>query len=282
MLGRFNSVVVWIASLTAGAGLSAALPDESASDVTFLSVGQGDCTVIRHRGATILVDAGPRTERFDAGARLVAPKLRKMGIDRIDLLFLTHPDADHIGGLPGISRLIEVKCVATPAHFRGDPELLAALSEAEVEDSSVIWLTGRARVMVDTMSLSTSVPNMEPGADGNEGSLFVKASCGGGSVVLTGDADIETELRQLGVDNWSCDVLKAGHHGSGGSTGEPWLMETQPEAVIVSCGRENSYGHPAAEVLNRISRCGAAVSRTDIEGDIRFTFGLRGMLRLRP
>lgn len=201
---------------------------------------------------------------------MVAPKLRTMGVDRIDLVLLTHPDTDHIGGLAGLAQRIPIERLGVSSEFRRHPDLLAALRSAKIDASEVWWIPSDSRVQFQDLSLFVRAPKISEGDNDNEGSLFIEARLLGTRVVLTGDAGEATEIVQAGRGNWRAELLKAGHHGSAGSTSSVWLNEVQPREVVISCGANNRFGHPAAATLNRIRAAGAKVARTDLEGDIRY------------
>lgn len=262
--------ISWAGSLAMGAGLGTLGTEPDVAEVVFLSVGQGDCTVIRDGEQTILIDAGPATDQFDAGARLVATKLRRMGVDRVDLVLLTHPDADHIGGLSGLASHIRIDRIAAAGYFRGHQEIGRELREANWDSERVLWLWRDSLLATLRAMITIRLPNDTAITADNEGSPFIKVRIGADSVVLTGDAGEEAEAAELGRDDWSATILQAGHHGSAGSTSSPWLREVQPRFVVVSCGRNNRYGHPAPATLERIAEAGADVLRTDQAGDIRF------------
>jgi len=280
--GRFSSVTLWVAALCGGAGSSAFVSGGSEPpELIFLSVGQGDCTVIRRSDFTILIDAGPRTDSYDAGP-FIASKLRKLGIHRVDLVILTHPDSDHIGGLAGLAGLVPVRHVAVPGYFRDRPDLADSFSRAGIGGESLMWLASDSQLKLEGgLEMVIRLPKFESGMPDNDGSPFIRVGAGGHTAVLTGDASSEAEMQIEAREVWDCDVLKAGHHGSKSSTCESWLAETSPRFVIVSCGRNNSYGHPAPEVLERARRSGADVLRTDELGDIRFRWSSSGLERVR-
>ena len=248
--------------------------------MSFLSVGQGDCTVLRSDDLTVLIDVGPVSDTFDAGSRLVAPKLRQRGIDAVDLVILTHPDIDHIGGLAGLMSKVRVEKVAAAAYFRGHPDLERELGRAGLGDEDVLWLAQDARCRVGDAELDIRLPSYAPGDPDNEGSPFMRWSQGGHSAVMTGDASLETEAAEVGRDDWEAEILKAGHHGSSRATSLAWLRRVHPQTVVVSCGRHNRFGHPAAATLKRIAKIGAQVLRTDLDGDIDFERTAGGWVRV--
>ncbi len=238
--------------------------------LTVLSVGQGDCAVFQSSGFTMLVDVGPSSEYVDAGERIVAPKLRSRGIRSLDLVVLTHPDADHIGGLPALSRRFRIGRVVASSVFQFHPDLVATLREAKLEDQ-VVWMQRDALLTAGEVKVRLWAPRLDIGEGDNEGSLLTRIEVGEAVALLCGDAGAETEHEAIGTGyDWDVDVLTAGHHGSRGSTSIAWLAATSPRWVTVSCGRGNPYGHPAPEVLTRAETRGAKVFRTDRDGDLVF------------
>jgi competence protein ComEC len=264
-----KSTILWAGAAAIGFG-AGTVPESLPTRLTFLAVGQGDCAVFQHAGATILIDAGPGNRESDSGRRVVFPKLRAMGVDRIDVVFLTHPDADHVAGLRSLRRLLPISKVAMSGHFRQNDEMKMWLGEFGMSDSQMLWLGDSARVRVGDFQIGLESPAMSPGTADNEGSLFARIEGDGASALLSGDANEETELKMLRKSGGPVEVLKAGHHGSRTSCGTVWLNSTHPNWVVISCGRENRYGHPAKQTLQRISNAKAKLARTDLEGDIVF------------
>jgi len=216
----------------------------------------------------VLVDAGPRTEGFDAGERLVAPQLRAFGVHKIDCLVITHPDLDHVGGLATVADRFRVGRVLVSSVFRNDSEMLDALGRAGFSPSQVYWLNGVWRAQIGAFDLVVAAPPGYSGIEPNEGSLFVRADVGDASLLITGDANSETEAKMSAVWDWDVDVLKAGHHGSRFSTSAEWLKLTSPSVVVASSGRGNLYGHPAKSMVERVREYGAEFLRTDRDGTV--------------
>lgn len=270
MLARFSAALLWISALVGGAMFGLADGPPETSRLAFLSVGQGDCTVIRHAGYTILFDAGPASDSLDAGSRWVAPKLKAMGARRVDLLILTHPDLDHIGGLPGLSSRLKIGNIAIPAYFREHPDLIKTLAAARIDGTKLIWIDHPIRIRVTDMAMEIRLPNFQPDSADNEGSPFIRVDWNGSTVVLTGDASEETEIAMMGRADWESDILKAGHHGSASSTSEAWLNRVRPDRVIASCGINNRFGHPANALIERVKNRGIILQRTDQDGDLVF------------
>jgi len=271
-------------ALVAAVGLGVALErrtDPSVTRLSFLSVGQGDCIVFQHRGKTVMIDAAPKVEGFDAGERLASPELYRLGVKRLDLVLITHPDSDHVGGLPALARRFPVGQVVIPGRFREHAEMRSWLSRARIPSSKVLWLHGAAQATIGEYSFDLYAPEARGNPDDNDGSMFVRLAGPATTAVFTGDAssEVEEEVLASGL-GWRAQILKAGHHGSRFSTGDPWLAAVGPTVVIVSCGRNNTYGHPSPDLLARLERRGIVVYRTDRHGTLSFDLTSAGA-RLR-
>lgn len=250
--------------------------------LSFIAVGQGDSAVLQSGSHTVLIDVGPRTDTFDAGERIVVPELYRLGVDSIDVVLLSHPDSDHVGGLPAIAKRFRIGVVCIPEGFRHNADMLSWLSRARISPQNVFWLDGEADFSVDRFQVKIIAPPMELGVSDNEGSMFVRIDDGLASAVLTGDAGSATEdlMASKNLD-WSAQLVKAGHHGSRWSTGTNWLRKTNPGLAIISVGRNNTYGHPSALVLSRLARAHVPYLRTDQHGTATFVVGNSGFELLR-
>ncbi|HUG28321.1 MAG TPA: DNA internalization-related competence protein ComEC/Rec2, partial [Gemmatimonadales bacterium] len=272
----------WILTTTTAWGRLGA-DDAAALTLHFLDVGQGDGTLIRTpAGRWVLIDAGPADQRMDAGRRVVAPYLARHGARRVEVALVSHVHADHLGGLASVLRRVPAAMVVEPAMPVADGgydrflDLLAADGQP--------WRAGRRgdRFALDGVSFEILHPDTTWawwGLDLNENSLVVRVTYADFSALLTGDAGVpaESELAgQLGA----VDLLKVGHHGSRGSTGESFLAETRPALAVISAGRNNRHGHPAPEALARLEAAGSIVRRTDQDGTIRVTV-TPGRMRVR-
>jgi competence protein ComEC len=236
----------------------------------FLDVGQGDGAAIRTPGGRwLLVDLGPRSAGSDAGRRVVAPFLARHGVRRLEMIVLSHGHLDHLGGGASVLDRFRTGIVLDPAAQVPDPAYTGFLDE--VEAAGVAWRAARAGTTfeLDGVRFAVLHPDTtwtEWGTDVNEDSIVLRVEFGGFSALFAGDAGLPAEARLRGRVG-AADLLKVGHHGSRGSSGEAWLDEVSPTAAIVSVGR-NRYGHPAPEALARLIRHGADVWRTDREGTV--------------
>jgi competence protein ComEC len=255
------------------------VPREPELRVTFLDVGQGDCTVFEFpEGGTLLVDAGPLRGTWDAGERVVVPFLAARGIGRIDALAVTHPQLDHFGGAPALLERIAVGRVLEPGQppaLSRNPDLREPLRAKGVPlilprrgDRLEI---GGAEIQVLHPTDAWIRDDPDPVSE-NEACLVLRVSWGGVSFLMTGDIGAAAEadlVSRLGGELGS-DVLKVGHHGSRHSSTPAFLDAVDPAVAVVSAGRGNRFGHPDPSVLERLRRRGTAVVRTDRLGGIVF------------
>lgn len=248
---------------------------DGALTVHFLDVGQGDAAVLRTpHGRWIVIDAGPRTAERDAGRRVVVPFLRRQGARQVDVVVASHGHADHVGGLPALFAALPVDLVLDPGEPVPEAAYLAYL--AAVEQAGARWRRARAgdAVDVDGVRLEVLSPDRDWAdrtLDPNEESVVLLVQFGRHRLLFTGDAGEPVERRLAGRVG-DVDLLKVGHHGSRTATGAGWLAELRPETAVISVGRRNRYGHPAADVLERLAAAGARVVRTDVAGTATLTF----------
>jgi competence protein ComEC len=237
--------------------------------VQFFDVGQGDATFIQTpSGRQILVDGGlyPNTLNEALG--------RQMPFwDReIDIVVATHPDADHVSGLPGVFERYRVGRLITDGEGPGesaayDAVLLAAQATAtEIHGAT----SGETIAIGDGVRLEILHPGSgSSGAGGNDNSVCLRLVYGDFTLLMTGDAETEGERMLLESGQpLSALVFKAGHHGSNSSSTMPFLEAVGSQIMVISVGEDNRYGHPHPEVLARAEAVGAAVLRTDELGTI--------------
>lgn len=287
-LHRFIAVSLFIGTLF----WAYSPPDEWGikTRVTFLDVGQGDCTLIEtEQGRTILIDGGgtPFTERerwkvrrdpFEAGKDVVVPFLKYRGIDQIDTLIITHGDADHIGGLKAVISRFPVKNVIRnplPPHSKLEKELMEQLNDQGTPIyTAPIGITLPIEDGVWWQFLHPSVEErLKNGESTNNDSVVILFSFYGHPLLMTGD--IEKVAEDVLLKRWNLppvEVLKVAHHGSKTSTQESWLQQINPKEAVISVGRKNRYGHPSQAVIQRIQKHQARIWRTDQHGAITIFF----------
>ena len=242
--------------------------------VFFLDVGQGDAAVLRTpHDRWLVIDGGPRTPERDAGRQVVVPFLRGQGVGRVAVVVATHGDADHLGGLPAVVEAFDPELVLEPGEPLGRSLYLEFL--AGVETSGARWHAARAgdRVEVDGVALEVLSPDslwLRLPLDVNEHGVVLRVRYGAVRVLFQADAGLPVEGRLAGTVG-RVELLKVGHHGSKTATSDEWLDELAPREAVISVGRNNHYGHPAPEVLERLARHGVTVFRTDRSGTITFS-----------
>lgn len=245
--------------------------------VTFLDVGQGDSAFIQFPyGGNMLIDGG-QGGRYDMGKRVLTPFLRRKGVRRIDILLLTHPHADHVGGLPTVLRNFEVGLVleSGQSHTTYSYEEFLRLVEEKkipyrvVKDGESI--EGYKRVKIHVLN---PPPTLLEGtrSDLNNNSVVLKLIYGKTSLLLSADIEAEAEERLLSYGHLlKSTLIKVPHQGSHSSSTKPFLKLVDPEAAIISVGRRNPFGHPSAVVLKRYQEMGIRTYRTDRQGAVIFT-----------
>ena len=253
--------------------------------VTVLDVGQGDSVLIElpYRKGVYLIDTGgivsfreeewqKRTEEFDVGEEIVLQALKEKGIRKIDKLILTHGDYDHIGGTETLIEEMNIGELLYGTSNTYDDLELALLNKAAQAGIKVTfveagmgWREGGARFFVlNPQTVSQS---------GNDRSIVLYTEMGGLSWLFTGDLEQEGERRLLSTYlHLKADVLKVAHHGSKTSTSQPFLDRIQPKVAIISAGKNNRFGHPHREVVERLEKRGVVVYRTDESGAISFRY----------
>ena len=236
-------------------------------EIIVFSVGQGDCTLVRSQGVGILIDAAPADEQFDAAKSIVLPKLRQLGVEDIKMILLSHPDRDHVGGLASLHKAFPEAKILMSSQFRNDEKMNRELFQDHIASSQVDWID-QLDGHVGNFQVKVRCPRWTERGDDNAGCMFVRVSEGKASFVTSGDAPASTEIFMSGVIDWKSQVVHAGHHGSRTSSAWPWLLAVKPEIAVISCGRNNRYGHPHAESVDRLEKIGAKIYRTDQMGDI--------------
>lgn len=232
--------------------------------VHFIDVGQGDSILIRQKDHSMLVDAGENDQ-----GDVVVSYLKSQGIDQLDYVIGTHPHSDHIGGLDDVIQSFEVDRVFLPPIEHTTATFEEVLDAIEVKDLSLtlpqvgdVWELGEA-------SFTILAPNKDYGDDLNNWSIGIRVEYGDNHFVLCGDAEAQAEadICANGLP-LGADVLKAGHHGSSTSTSDLFLDQVAPSWVVIQCGKDNSYGHPHKETLEKLKGRGIGVLRTDLEGTL--------------
>lgn len=247
-------------------------PRNREARVDFLDVGQGDASFIRtDGGATVLIDGGNATERWDVGERVVAPWLWAQGVKRLDCVVATHPDRDHIGGLPYIVDRFDVGIVLLPYRTKPDPREQPLLDVCARKGIPVRRLIRGDRIDLDEdarLEVLHPPPSWPESSSGNNRSLVLRLTWNGPPVLFPGDIQQEAE-REVAARPCDAEVLKAPHHGSRTSSTPPFIDAVGPRHCIVSSGPRGEVADP--DIMARYEAQNIHVWRTDTLGGIRLT-----------
>jgi competence protein ComEC len=233
-----------------------------------LDVGQGDSILTRAADRVVLVDGGGRSDAVRFGETTLLPLLVDRGVRRIDVVALTHAHPDHCGGLPAVIDHLEVGSIwITPRRFTG--ECAENIPAASIRSRTPIHLVREG----DTFALPAihgtvlvAESRFRRAAENNS-SLVLRLQLERRRVLLTGDVEAEAE-RDLLDRLRRCDILKVAHHGSKSSSTPAFLDAVAPRIGVISCGRENRFGHPHAQVLDALAARHIRVWRTDRNGSV--------------
>ncbi len=236
----------------------------------FIDVGQADCILIMTPDGNMLVDSGTNSSEAQLKSYLY-----DLEIESFEYLILTHPHDDHIGGADMIVKEFDVENVIMTDTDEDIDMYTNLLSFIEDRDINLIEAVSGESFYVGECKSTVIAPNKdyEEYDEVNSTSVVLKCEFGECSVILTGDAETDSEAEMIAEygDFLDCDILKLGHHGSKTSSSYQFLEITSPEYAIACCGKDNTYGHPAAEVVYRLNLFGIQLLRTDKEGSIVFT-----------
>lgn len=235
--------------------------------IHFIDVGQGDCTVIDDNGHCMIIDGG-ESENGDK----IVNYIKGLGISKIDYVIATHPHADHIGGLCKVIGNFDVNNIIMPDAVSSSKVFENFLSAVEKSNAKVIKAENGNKYKLGLSEFNVVGP-IKPDGNMNNNSVVIKLRYGNNSVLLAGDAEYEEEndIVNSGVDI-SADVLKVGHHGSKTSTSDEFVSKVKPKYVVISVGKDNNYGHPSEDIIEKIGKMGVSIYRTDTMGNIVMTF----------
>ena len=212
-------------------------------EVSFINVGQGDCTLIRSKNHVALIDTGG-LNNIDVANSALIPYLKKKRIYKIDKLFITHYDYDHYGAFEELNKTYPIK---------------------DVYDYHSIFPISMGNITFNNYNYYAKSD------EENDKSLVIGFSNCQKDFLIMGDAPSYIEKEIIKHESQiPCDILKVGHHGSNTSTSEEWLQYLKPDVAVVSCGKNNRFGHPNKEVIDLLNKYQIQIRRTDLEGTIAF------------
>ena len=234
--------------------------------VHYIDVGQADCILLETDGQFMLIDGGNRDD-----SQLVVSYLEQQGVQELEAVVCTHAHEDHVGGLPSVLAVYPTKTVYAPTKtyssnifdkfvYYTDQQGLTITIPAPGDSFQL----GQAKVTV--------MGPVKSYAETNDTSIVLMVDFLETRFLFTGDMEKEAENDMLDywgeTYNWNCDVLKSGHHGSSTSSSYRLIYETDPESIVISVGKDNSYGHPHRETVALYKDAGIPAFRTDELGHV--------------
>ena len=238
-------------------------------EISYLDVGQGDAAYIKVNDMDILIDAGPKSD-----VDKLIKQLEEKNIDDFEIIVATHPHEDHIGGMTKVLQSYKVENFYMPKVEHSTKTFENMIKEVEKRGLKVKVLKEGVNIDIgEGALLETFSPNQEEYNNLNNYSPIMKLTFGNNSFLFTGDAEkeVESEVLNKYKDKLNSDVIKFGHHGSSTSSSQSFIEAVSPSCGIISCGVDNSYGHPHKEILNIIQDMNIKSYRTDTQGQITVT-----------
>jgi competence protein ComEC len=252
-------------------------------EISFLSVGQGDAVLMEIPGGNrLLYDAGP------PGGGVLRALEAKLGpfVRTLDVVVLSHPDMDHIGGFPALCERYHIDLVivsgAEATHGADDAssECIKKKGIQQLVAKRGMQIELGGEVVGDILFPDRDASKMET----NSASIVLRVTQGSSTALFSGDlpSSLEEYLVALGAPSLDVDLIKLGHHGSRTSTDMSWLHATTPSLAVYSAGKDNTYGHPHEEVLDRLESLRIPYLGTDQEGTVTLRSNLEGFTRVPP
>ncbi|EAK9823183.1 DNA internalization-related competence protein ComEC/Rec2 [Listeria monocytogenes] len=250
--------------------------------VSFIDVGQGDSILIQlpYNQGNYLIDTGgqlpfekeawaKKRKPFTIGGSTLTPVLKSKGISSLDKVIITHSDADHMEGLDDLQKNITINELIYAKGAENKPIMKEALAAMPKVKQTII-LAG-AKWQIGENSFECLYPD-KAGEGGNDDSIVLKAVLDGEIWLFTGDLEANGE-KGISEQPIKADILKVGHHGSKTSSSKEFIQKVKPTFAVISCGLNNRFGHPHVETINTLEKAGVTILRTDVQGEIIYTFG---------
>ncbi|MFC0301295.1 ComEC/Rec2 family competence protein [Virgibacillus soli] len=233
-------------------------------DVHFIDVGQGDSILIQTPNQkVILIDGGP-----PQAGKVVVQYLRKHGIDKIDALITTHPDIDHIGGLPDVMQNFKIKEVIDSGKVHTTKAYANYINAIQKHQIPIRIVRESDEIEIDPSIDILVLNGYEQYKNNNQSSLVLKVIYDEVDFLFMSDVDHKQEKDMLKKYDMQADIIKIAHHGSKTSSRLPFLQEVNPYAAIITYGRENDFGHPVRRVIDNLYNIQSLIYSTAVFGHI--------------
>ncbi len=235
--------------------------------VHFLDVDQGLCILVQSEGENLIYDGGDKKTSDE-----VVSYLKEQGVKTIDYMISSHYDSDHVSGLIDCLENFDVENVISSNYVHESKTYENFVAAVEAEGLDMDHPAVGESFTFGNGGFTILAPNEIDDGDSNANSVAIKLVNGNHSFIITGDAEFknEKEMCETGID-LACDVLVPGHHGSATATSWDFLEKTLPAYAVISCGTDNSYGHPHEETMEKLESAEVEVYRTDVQGTIVLT-----------
>lgn len=247
----------------AGPSIKTSNSEPSNLKVHFMDVGQGDSILLQTYKKTMLIDAGPKSS-----SEKLIKDLKKLGVEKIDVVVATHPHEDHIGGMPSVFKEFKVGKVYAPNASANTKIFQQFVEGVQSQGLKFTQIKRGTEIDFDDGILVKAVgPVGDTYDDYNNASAVIKVINGKTSYLFTGDAEAKSEKEMIVTgDDLSATILKVGHHGSDTSTSDEFLEAVNPKVCVMSVGKDNKYNHPSKSTTKKLVK--KDVYRTDISGII--------------
>ena len=263
LLSLILSLFLLLFTLVPQSALTVKAEGNSEMAVHFIDVGQGNAILVQSGGQNLLYDGGDQSH-----ADLIISYLQEQNVENIDYMIASHYDEDHIGGLVPCIDNFSVSNIFGPDYVHTSNLFNNFMNTATANAIIVQYPSVGETFDFGTGSFTVLAPN-GISQNSNDNSLVIKLENGSNSFIFTGDAEETSEQDMISTGmNLDCDVLSLGHHGSASSTSWDLLEASTPSWAVISCGQDNSYGHPAASTMEKLRDMNIPVYRTDDQGTI--------------
>ena len=248
--------------------------------LNFVDVRQGDCCLIRYANKTVLIDSGGSDDNYDVGKNILVPYLLTKKITKIDYAFISHMDSDHCRGLFYVAKHLRIENIIIGLQAEEYPNLKEIKSIAKNRSIKIKTLQAGDIININKMKITVLWPIKELMINENginNNSLVLRIDFKNNSFLFTGDIEKIAEERMLDTYKnnskiLDIDVLKVGHHGSKTSSTDNFIMATSPKITLIGVGKNNKFGHPSENTIDRLNRLKCKIYRTDLMGEIKLSF----------